>query len=79
MLRLSALVAASARNGKLRPPGDLTEAILADGKLNEHAELIVFGRWLRDDGKFVAIHLGGSSRPGMEAPEPIPIACMENL
>ncbi|MDO6483093.1 hypothetical protein [Shimia thalassica] len=49
ILRLNALVAASARNDKLRPPGDLAAAILAGGKLNEHAELVVFGRWLLID------------------------------
>lgn len=49
ILRLNALVAASARNDKLRPPRDLAAANLAGGKLNEHAELVVFGRWLLID------------------------------
>ncbi len=49
VLRLNALVAASVRNGKLQPPGDLAAAILTGGKLNEHAELVVFGHWLFAD------------------------------
>ncbi len=50
VLRLNALVAASAREFIPKLKKDLGSAILARGRLNEHAELVVFGHWLLRDG-----------------------------
>jgi len=50
VLRLNALIAARAYKLQVRPPKDLESAILSKSKLSEHAELVVFGKWLRNFG-----------------------------